>query len=113
MLHFKPFGKSFNTEFIKSPLLETVKIKILISLVITSGNIDFDFTEKSQYFIGKHIRIWFNLTSSLSYLFLTPFRFFSAIWDRCSICSWPSYKQQRILPGRNVACFVHHNHKAS
>ena len=54
MLHFKPFGKTFNTEFIKSPFLETVKIKIVISLVTTSGNID--FTEKSQYFIGKHIR---------------------------------------------------------
>ena len=56
MLHFKPFGKTFNTEFINSPFLETVKIKIVISLVTTSGNIDFDFTEKSQYFIGKHIR---------------------------------------------------------
>ena len=30
--------------------------KFVISLVTTSGNIDFDFTEKSQYFIGKHIR---------------------------------------------------------
>ena len=56
MLHFKTFGKTFNPEFIKSPFLETVKIKIVISLVTTSGNIDFDFTEKSQYFIGKHKR---------------------------------------------------------
>ena len=55
MLHFKPFGKTFNPEFIKSLFLETVKIKIVFSLVTTSGNIDFDFTEKSQYFIGKHI----------------------------------------------------------
>ena len=54
MLHFKPFGKTFNPEFIKSPFLETVKIKIVISLVTTSGNIDFDFTEKSQYFIVVH-----------------------------------------------------------
>ena len=60
MLHFKPFGKTFNPEFIKSPFLETVKIEIIISLVTTSGNIDFDFTEKSQYFIGKHIRKTFN-----------------------------------------------------
>ena len=50
MLHLKPFGKSFNQEFIKSPFTQTVKIKAVI------GNIDFDFTEKSQYFIGKHIR---------------------------------------------------------
>ena len=56
MLHFKPFDKTFNSEFIKGPFLETVKIKIVISLVTTSGNIDFDFTEKSQYFIGEHIR---------------------------------------------------------
>ena len=56
MLHFKPFGKTFNPEFLKSPFSETVKIKIVISLVITSGNIYFDFTEKSQHFIGKHIR---------------------------------------------------------
>ena len=56
MLHFEPFGKTFNPEFIKSPFLETVKIKIVNSLVTSSGNIDFDFTEKSQYFIGKHIR---------------------------------------------------------
>ena len=35
---------------------ETVKIKIVISLVTTSGNIDFDFTKKSQYFIGKYIK---------------------------------------------------------
>ena len=56
MLYFKPFGKTFNPKFIKSPFLEIVKIKIVISLVTTSGNIDFDFTEKSQYFIGKHIR---------------------------------------------------------
>ena len=61
MLHFKPFGKTFNPEFIKSPFLEKVKIKIVISLVTTSGNIDFDFTEKSQYIIGKHIR---NLSST-------------------------------------------------
>ena len=40
----------------KSPFLQTVKIKIVSSLVATSGDIDFDFTEKSQYFIGKHIR---------------------------------------------------------
>ena len=63
MLHFKLFRKTFNLEFIKSPFLETVKIKIVISLVTTSGNIDFDFTEKSQYFIGKHMdrvkRIWY------------------------------------------------------
>ena len=44
MLHFKPFGKTVNPEFIRSPFLETVKIKIVISLVTTSGNIDFDFT---------------------------------------------------------------------
>ena len=44
------------TASLKSPCLERVKIKIVISLVTTSGNIDFDFTEKSQYFIGKHIR---------------------------------------------------------
>ena len=54
--HFIPFGKTFNPEFIKRPFSETVKIKIVISLVTTSGNIDFDFTEKSHYFIGKHIR---------------------------------------------------------
>ena len=52
---FKIFDKTFNPEFIKSPLSETVKIKIVISLVTTSGNIDFDFSEKSQYFIEKHI----------------------------------------------------------
>ena len=33
-----------------------MKIKILSSLVAISGNIEFKFTEKSQYFIGKHIR---------------------------------------------------------
>ena len=33
---------------------------MIISLVTTSGNIDFDFTEKSQYFIGKHIRKFIN-----------------------------------------------------
>ena len=54
MLYFKPFGMTFNQEFIKSPLLETVKIKIVTSLVTTSG--DFDFIEKSQYFIEKHVR---------------------------------------------------------
>ena len=48
------FWKKKSVKFIKSPFLETVKIKIW--LVTTSGNIDFDFTEKSQYFIGKHIR---------------------------------------------------------
>ena len=73
MLHFKPFGKTFNPEFIKSPFLETVKIKIVMSLVTTSGNIDFDFTEKSQYFIGKHIRK-FNLTlKNSNFLFLLCF----------------------------------------
>ena len=56
MLHLKPFGKTFNEEFIKSPFSERVKIKIIISVVTTSGNIDFNFTEKSQCFIGKHIR---------------------------------------------------------
>ena len=56
MLQFKPFGKTFNPAFIKSPFLEKVKIKIIISLVTTSGKVDFNFTEKSQYFIGKHIR---------------------------------------------------------
>ena len=56
MLHFKPFGKTFNPELIKSPFLKTVKIKIVISLLTISGYIDFDFTEKSQYFIGKDIR---------------------------------------------------------
>ena len=56
MVHFKPFGKTFNSEYIKSPFVEIVKIKIVISLLTTGGNIDFDFTEKSQYFIGQHIR---------------------------------------------------------
>ena len=65
MLHFKLFGKTFNPEFIKSPFLETVKIKIVISLVTTSGNIYFDFTEKSHYFIGKHIRK--NILSDMKY----------------------------------------------
>ena len=56
MLHCKPFGKTFNPEFIKSPFLEAVKVKIVILLVTTSGNISLDFNEKSQYFIGKHIK---------------------------------------------------------
>ena len=62
---------TFNQEFIKSPFLETVKIKIVISLVITSGNIDLDFTEKSQYFIGKHIRINVNIRKFVQ-CFYTP-----------------------------------------
>ena len=33
-----------------------MKIKIVSSLVAISGDIDFDFNEKSQYFNGKHIR---------------------------------------------------------
>ena len=37
-------------------LLPIVKIKIVITLVNTSGDISFDCTEKSQYFIGKHVR---------------------------------------------------------
>ena len=49
MLHFKPFSKTFNLEVIKSPFLETVKLKIVILLVTTSGNFDLDFTEKSQF----------------------------------------------------------------
>ena len=60
MLYLKPFGKTFNLEIIKSPFLETV-----ISLVTTSGNIYSDFTEKSQYFIGKHIRK--NILSDMKY----------------------------------------------
>ena len=64
MLHFNPFGKTFNPEFIKNPVLETVKIKIVISLVTTSGNIN--FTEKSQYFTGKHIRKRINEQSAKS-----------------------------------------------
>ena len=51
MLHLKHFGKYFNQELIKSPFLQTVKVKIVISLVTASGNID--FTEKPQYFIGN------------------------------------------------------------
>ena len=42
-------------EFLKSPFSQIVKIKLISSLVATSGNIDFEFTEKSQYFIGKHV----------------------------------------------------------
>ena len=36
MLHFKPFGKTFNPEFIKSLFLPTVKITKLISQVMIS-----------------------------------------------------------------------------
>ena len=64
MLYFKPFGKTFNTEF-KVRFQKKVKIKIVTSRVTTSGNIDFNFTEKSQYFIGKHIRNPCNLFFSL------------------------------------------------
>ena len=46
-------GKTFSQKFIKSPFLQTVKIKIVLSLFI--------FTEKSLYFIGKHIRNCFLL----------------------------------------------------
>ena len=72
MLYFTPFGKTFNPEFIKSPFLETVKIKIITSLVTTSGSIDFDFTEKSQYFIGKHIRNFTHIISGPVNANLTP-----------------------------------------
>ena len=46
--YIKSFGKVFDPEFIKTPFLQTVKIKLIISLVTTSGIIGFDFTEKSQ-----------------------------------------------------------------
>ena len=44
-------------EFLKSPFSQIVKIKLISSLVATSGtcNIDFEFTEKSQYFIGNQV----------------------------------------------------------
>ena len=43
------FGKTEGPEFIKSPFLLTVKIKLVSSIVATSGNIGFDFTEKYTF----------------------------------------------------------------
>ena len=48
------FGKTFSREFIKknNSFLQTVKIKIVFLLLFLL----FIFTEKSLYFIGKHMR---------------------------------------------------------
>ena len=52
---FQPLlGKNVSREFLKSPFLYTVEIKIVSSPLDPSGN--FDFTEESQYFIERHIR---------------------------------------------------------
>ena len=42
----------------KSVLIQTVKNENNIYTVSNTEDIDFSFTEKSQYFIGKHIRHW-------------------------------------------------------
>ena len=54
ILHLNILGKTFSRQFIKSPFSQTVKIKILSSLLANSGDIDFGFTE---YFIGKPIHV--------------------------------------------------------
>ena len=38
--------------------MQTVKNENDIYTVSNTEDIDFNFTEKSQYFIGKHIRHW-------------------------------------------------------
>ena len=69
VLHFKYFEHDFFAEnYKKSVFQKTVKIKIVSSLVATGGNIDFDFTEKSQCFIGKFIRNRFSSWPLCGYL---------------------------------------------
>ena len=73
----------------KSPFLETVKVKIVTSPVTTSGNIDFDFNDKSQYFIeksqsfiGKHIRKHVNCPKNRNLnKWLTSFLYYVLVYN--------------------------------